>query len=76
MRRSRTWDQGKEMAHYVRFTIAPGAQVYFCDPHKPLQRGSNENTNRLLRHTRGAGQAGRRCRHEQRGDEQHPRHGS
>ena len=47
--KSLTWDRGKELADHPRLTLAADIEVYFCDPHAPWQRGSNENTNRLLR---------------------------
>ena len=49
LKKSLTWDRGHEMAHHKDFSIATNVDVYFCDPRSPWQRGTNENTNRLLR---------------------------
>jgi IS30 family transposase len=56
LRRSLRWDRGHEMTHHKAFTVATDVAVYFCDPSSPWQRGTNENTNRLLRAPR------RRCK--------------
>lgn len=49
MAKSRTWDQGTEMSQHAEFTATSGVPVYFCEPRSPWQRGTNENTNGLLR---------------------------
>lgn len=49
LKHSLTWDRGSEMSRHSEFSVASGVAMFFCDPHSPWQRGSNENTNGLLR---------------------------